>query len=63
MVPGLMICRHGRHRAHMLKADAMGPKVPAIMGNADEANHQRLFERISVGSVTNGFAVSYVGAM
>lgn len=26
----------------MLKAEATGPRVPAIMGNAEEANHQRL---------------------
>jgi hypothetical protein len=26
----------------MLKAEATGPRVPAIMGKADDANHQRL---------------------
>ena len=38
-------CRHGRTRAHILKADATGPRVPAIMGNAEEANHHRLGRR------------------
>lgn len=28
----------------MLKAEATGPRVLAIMGNADEANHQRLLK-------------------
>lgn len=41
-VPGGMRCLHGRTSAQMLKALATGPRVPAIMGNADDANHQRL---------------------
>lgn len=41
-VPGGRCWRHWRTRAHMLKAEATGPSVPAIMGKADEANHQRL---------------------
>lgn len=35
-------CLHGHTRAHILKAEATGPRVPAIIGNAEEANHQRL---------------------
>ena len=42
VAPGGICCRQGRTRAQMLKALATGPRVPAIMGNADDANHQRL---------------------
>ena len=42
--PGARRCRHGLTRAQILKAEATGPSVPAINGNADEANHQRLEE-------------------
>lgn len=48
--PGTSLCLHGRTRAQILKAEAVGPSVPAIMGNADEANHQRLWERLVQGS-------------
>ena len=41
-VLGSHCCLHERTRAQMLKAEATGPRVPAIMGKADEANHQRL---------------------
>lgn len=41
-------CLHWRTKAQMLKAEATGPRVPAIMGNADEANHQRLHGKLSV---------------
>jgi hypothetical protein len=44
--PGTNRCRHGRTKAHILKAEAVGPRVPAIMGKADEANHHRLQESI-----------------
>ena len=40
--PGLIFCSQGRERAQILKAEATGPRVPAIMGNAEEANHHRL---------------------
>lgn len=33
----------------MLKAEATGPRVPAIMGKADEANHHRLAGQRSNG--------------
>lgn len=37
------ICtRHVTTSAHILNALAMGPKVPAINGQAVDANHQRL---------------------
>lgn len=39
---GRMCCRQFFTKAHILKAEATGPSVPAIMGNAAEANHQRL---------------------
>lgn len=42
VVPAGTTCLHGRTRAQMLKALATGPRVPAIMGKAEEANHQRL---------------------
>lgn len=42
VVPAGTTCLHGRTRAQMLKAFATGPRVPAIMGKAEEANHQRL---------------------
>jgi hypothetical protein len=34
--------RQGSTIEHILKARAIGPNVPAIMGNADAANHHRL---------------------
>ena len=40
--PGGRIWRQGRTRAQMLKAEATGPRVPAIRGKAEAANHQRL---------------------
>ena len=43
VVPGGTSCLHGRTRAQMLKAFATGPRVPAIMGKAEDANHQRLW--------------------
>ena len=38
-----VLCLHGLTRAHMLNADATGPSVPAIIGNAEDANHHRLW--------------------
>lgn len=49
-VPGGKCWRHCRTRAHMLKAEATGPRVPAIMGKADEVNHQRLTMTALVGT-------------
>lgn len=42
LAPPRSRCLHGRTRAQMLKADATGPRVPAIIGNAEDANHHRL---------------------
>jgi hypothetical protein len=36
------VCRQGLTSAQILKAEATGPNVPAIMGKADERNHSRL---------------------
>lgn len=41
-VSGGRYWRQGRTREQILKADAAGPRLPTIIGNADEANHQRL---------------------
>ncbi len=56
--PGGMCCLHGRTRAHILKADATGPSVPAIMGNAAAANHHRLDE---VAMLVSGLSQSCCG--
>lgn len=40
--PGGIETRQCTTRAHIEKAEAMGPNVPAIKGNAVLANHQRL---------------------
>ena len=40
--------RQGAARAHMLNAEAIGPKVPAIKGKAVDATHQRLRKNISL---------------
>ena len=49
--PGAYFCLHGRTSAHILKAEATGPKVPAIMGNAELANHHRLVMSASRSSI------------
>jgi hypothetical protein len=40
--PGGIYTRHVSTSAHILNALAMGPKVPAIKGQAVDANHHRL---------------------
>jgi len=45
--PGGMYSLHGCTSAHMLKALAIGPNVPAMRGHAVDANHQRLGRHIS----------------
>lgn len=61
--PGTRCCRHGRTRAQILKAEATGPSVPAIMGKADEANHQRLRELAGLVSVILSSSLWPVGDM
>lgn len=41
-ISGLVCCLHGSDIEHILKADATGPKVPAIIGNPVDRNHQYL---------------------
>jgi hypothetical protein len=48
MVVPFIFCLHGRTRAQILNAEATGPRVPANMGNAEEANHQRLPRNLRV---------------
>lgn len=48
--PGGMIILQCTTRAQILKAEAIGPKVPATKGNAVEANHHRLGARKACSS-------------
>ena len=48
--PGVICCRHCDPKAQILNAEATGPRVAAIMGKAEEANHHRLLRIMSVTS-------------
>lgn len=42
----------------MLKAEATGPSVPAIKGNADDANHHRLYNPASAGEYEQNYTLN-----
>ena len=48
LLPGGIVTRQYTAKAHILKADAMGPNVPAIRGKAVDANHHRLYSMVSL---------------